>query len=101
MKKKELLSKLKLQKTTIVSFNARNTIKGGMLQGADTQIVSVDGFTCESTHCITVTHTLDDMCLSQVVTVCTRPTTRTDNTDFCYSDLPTKQGCTQTQRPFC
>ncbi len=96
MKKKEFLSKLKLQKTTIVSFNTINTIKGGTLQGADTQIVSVDGFTCISFGCIP-NPTLDDACLSQDVTVCTRPTnTYTDNTAFCVGNLPTGRECTKT-----
>ena len=91
MKKKEFLSKLKFQKTTIVSFNKANNIKGGTMQGADTQVVSVDGFTCISIVNCTTTYTLDDMCLSQVQTVCTRPTnTRSDTgTIHCVNNNPT------------
>jgi len=101
MKKKEFLSKLKFQKTTIVSFNTINTIKGGTLQGADTQIVSVDGFTCISIGCVP-NPTLDNACLSQLVTVCTRPTnTKTDDTDFCVGNLPTKNECDTTLRTVC
>lgn len=93
MKKKEFLSKLKLQKTTIVSFNTINTIKGGTLQGADTQIVSRNGFTCISLGCIP-NPTLDDACLSQDATICSRPTTRTGDTENnCVGNLPTKTEC--------
>lgn len=95
MKKKEFLSRLKLQKTTIVSFSAINTIKGGTLQGADTQIVSVDGFTCVSFGCIP-NPTLDDACLSQDVTVCTRPTNTRGDTQFCVGNIPTKTECNLT-----
>ena len=95
MKKKEFLSKLKLQKTTIVSFSAINTIKGGTLQGADTQVVSVNGFTCLSLGCIP-DPTFDGVCLSQDYTVCSRPTTRTGDTEYCVGNLPTKPECALT-----
>lgn len=98
MKKKEFLYKLKFQKTTIVSFSAINTLKGGTLQGANTEVVSENGFTCESVGCIP-NPTLDDACLSQVATVCTRPTTRTTtDTAFCYGNNPTRRDCTVTER---
>ncbi|WP_430412182.1 hypothetical protein [Kordia sp.] len=93
MKKKEFLSKLKFQKTTVVSFSIIRTLKGGTLQNTDTQIVSVDGFMCLTTVCIP-NPTLDNACLSQDPTECSRPTnSKTTGTAFCYGDLPTKVDC--------
>lgn len=100
MKKKEFLSKLKLQKTTIVSFNTVKTIKGGTLQGADTQIVSRNGFTCLSGACVPI-ETQNDICVSIVADLCPRPTTRTTTDSvFCNGGTQgddSKIVCTETQ----
>lgn len=103
MKKKEFLSKLKFQKTTIVSFDAIKSIKGGTLQGETTQIVSVDGFTCNSTVCPTLidcyTNDGGQSCISCTGTECTRPTnTDTSGSVHCVGNLPTQRECTKTAR---
>lgn len=81
MKKKEITSKLQLQKITIVSFNSLSNLNGGALQNTDTYLMSVDGYTCLKDICVSDSPTtaLDNTC---------PPPTNTQNgiTDFCDDD---------------
>ncbi|PTX61132.1 hypothetical protein C8N46_105289 [Kordia periserrulae] len=96
MKKKQILSKLQLQKTTIVSFKAMKTIMGKSLVNVDTIPISVDGVTCVT---LTDCRTQDGQytCMSCTGDECTRPTTRTGDSHDCGAN-DTKENCLDTRR---
>ncbi len=94
MKKKQFTSKLQFQKTTVVSFEAMENIVAGALVNTDTIPIPISGLACLT---LLECHTQDDRhtCLSCADTECSRPTTRTDQTDYCGAD--TKIGCLDTR----
>lgn len=106
MKKKEFFSKLKLQKTIIVSFNSVKNINGGTFQRADAHVLANNFISNTKTDCLSLidcyTNEGKYSCLSCTGTECIRPTnTKTDNTDFCYGNNPTQLDCTITCRGNC
>ncbi|WP_162820121.1 hypothetical protein [Kordia sp. SMS9] len=97
MKKKQIISKLKFQKTTVVSFNAMKNIIGRSLVNVDTEPITITSIACPTElEC----HTQDNKqtCLSCTNTECTRPTTTANgNTDYCgtgtFRDCLDTRGC--------
>ncbi|EDP95492.1 hypothetical protein U8527_17525 [Kordia algicida OT-1] len=96
MKKKLFASKLKFQKTTVVSFNTALNIKGGMLQNSDTRVVSVDGYMCLLTDtCIPAPTIGGCVPTTAIDNTCPPPTTRNDETVFCgATNDATRRDCT-------
>lgn len=96
MKKKNFTSKLKFQKTTIVSFNMMTNLKGGALANADMQILSEDGFLCITGVICTISQT-DTSPTTAVDNTCPPPTnTGNGYTDFCGTTdnaIMTKRNC--------
>lgn len=97
MKKKQILSKFQFQKTTIVSFKAMNNIMGRALVNVDTIPISVSRVTCV-TLADCQTRDGQQTCISCTGGECTRPTTRTNQTDYCDTGNDTKEGCLETRR---
>ncbi|MEM6687196.1 MAG: hypothetical protein AAF617_15550 [Bacteroidota bacterium] len=83
MKKKQIISKLKFQKTTIVSFKTLKNVIGKSFANVDTVAISINGVTCHSfVDC--QTRGDEHTCLSCQDGECTRPTnTGSKVTDFC------------------
>ncbi|MFK7750649.1 MAG: hypothetical protein AB8B65_19820 [Kordia sp.] len=93
MKKKQIISKLKFQKTTIVAFKTMKTIVGRSLVNTDTVPISRNNFTC-GTVLECYTNDGKQSCISCTGTECTRPTTRTGGeTDYCGGGADTKADC--------